>query len=219
MHNRILTAVIGLSALVFFEGYIYYKMELTGTNLPKCFPTGEIYPFKDANGNIRYDSVYHTISKFTLTDQYGKAFTSDFLKNKIYVANFFFSTCLGICPKMTDKMHWIQEEFKGEDRLQFVSHTVDPEHDSGSVLKAYAIQNKIDGKRWHLLTGSRIDLFTLSKKSYFLTSANDASGIFAHSEKFVLVDQQRIIRGYYDGTDSKEVNRLKKDIEKLLSEL
>jgi protein SCO1/2 len=219
MNRRIYVAIAAVLAIAFFEFYMRTQVDLSGYKLPKCYPTGEMFPYKDAYGNIKYDSVYHTIADFKLTDQNGKLFTNSLLKDKIYVANFFFVTCPSICPRMTNLMLNLQNEFKNDSTVAFLSHTVDPEHDSVSVLKSYELQNKIDGTQWHLLTGSREELFNLSKKSYYLGVANDSPDNFEHSEKFVLVDNHRIIRGYYDGTDSTEVARLALDIKILLTEI
>jgi protein SCO1/2 len=219
MKRRIYVAISGVLALAFFEFYMRTQVELSTDILPKCYPTGEMFPYKDAYGNIKYDSVYHTIADFKLTDQNGEIFTNSLLKDKIYVANFFFATCPSICPKMTSQMLVLQEVFANDDRVAFLSHTIDPEHDSVAVLKEYETRNNINGKQWHLLTGSRTELYELSKKSYYMGVENDSPDNFQHSEKFVLVDSHRIIRGYYDGTNSKEVDKLKMDIKSLLAEL
>ena len=200
--------------------YIYQMQEgKRSETLPKCFATGEMFPFKDSYGRIVYDSVYHTISDFKLTDQQGNIITNQLLKDKIYVANFFFSRCPSICPKMTNSILLLQDEFKDESDIMFISHTVDPEHDSVSVLRKYAVENNIDINQWRLLTGSRQELYELSKKSYYLGVVNDSPDNFLHSEKLVLIDNHRIIRGYYDGTENLETEKLKQDISVLLREV
>jgi len=197
--------------------YKYQGVNCSNVMLPRCYPTGEIFPFKDSNGNIKYDSVYHSISNFKLVDQNANIITNDSLNGKIYIANFFFCACRSICPRMTNYLLLLQNEFKNDRRISFLSHTVDPENDSVSVLKEYEQQNNIDGRQWHLLTGSRKELYNLSKNSYYLGVESDSPDNFEHSEKFVLVDTRRIIRGYYNGTDSLEVEKLKNDIKILLS--
>ncbi|MEO8406174.1 MAG: SCO family protein, partial [Chitinophagaceae bacterium] len=186
---------------------------------PRCFATGEIFPFKDADGHILYDSVYHTIADFKLTDQNSKLITNQDIKGKVYVANFFFCRCPSICPKMTNYLLLLQDEFKDENGVAFLSHTVDPEDDSIPVLKEYEQRYHIDGNKWHLLTGTRQEIYDLSKRSYYLGVANDSPDEFQHSEKLVLVDTHRIIRGFYDGTNKEEVNKLKHDITLLLTEV
>jgi protein SCO1/2 len=219
MNKRIYVAIAGVLAIVFFEVYMRTQVNLSAVTLPKCFPTGEMFPYKDANGNIKYDSVYHAIADFKLTNQNGETFTNNLLKDKIYVANFFFATCPTICPKMTSQMLTLQEEFSGNSHVAFLSHTINPEHDSVAVLKEYEVRNKINGKQWHLLTGPRKELYDLSKQSYYLGVQNDSPDNFQHSEKLVLVDNHRVIRGYYNGTDNREVNKLKQDIKTLLAEI
>jgi protein SCO1/2 len=118
---------------------------------------------------------------------------------------------------MTNYLLLLQNEFKNDGRIAFLSHTVDPENDSVPVLKEYEQQNNIDGHQWHLLTGSRKELYDLSKNSYFLGVESDNPDNFEHSEKFVLVDTDKVIRGYYNGTDSLEVEKLKRDIKTLLT--
>lgn len=209
-----------LILLVVYVEIVHYQRQEAGyyDKLPRCFPTGEIFPYKDANGNIKYDSVYHTIADFKLIDQNGATFTNQQLKGKIYVANFFFCRCGTICPKMTNYILLLQNEFKNQDQIAFISHTVDPENDSVAVLKKYEIDHQVNGNQWHLLTGSRQELYDLSKRSYYLGVANDSPDEFLHSEKLVLVDSYRIIRGFYDGTNAVEVEKLKVDIKVLLKE-
>jgi len=218
MRQRKFPAVLAVIGIILFELYMNVFPVNSGA-LPKCFPTGEMFPYKDAQGNIKYDSVYHTIADFKLTDQNGSTFTNDALKNKVYVADFFFVSCPTICPRMTKSMLNLQRTFLNDTSVAFLSHTISPEHDSVAVLKRYEAKNKINGRQWHILTGPRKDLYDLSKRSYYLGVRNDSPDNFQHSEKFVLVDDHRIIRGYYDGTDSLEVDRLQSDIKTLLKEI
>jgi len=120
---------------------------------------------------------------------------------------------------MAHQLYRVQEEFKNVKWVEILSHTVDPEHDSAQQLKKYADRFHVDGTKWHLLTGSRQALYDLSLKSYYLAAQADGPETFDHSEKLVLVDNHRVIRGYYDGVDSVSVDKLKKDIVILLKEL
>ncbi len=220
--NKTKTGIIGIGIAILLPlGFWLYYNVYVGfpKRLPRWFATGEIKPYKDFKGKTKYDSVYHTIADFKLTDQNGNIITNDSLKQRIYVANFFFCSCVTICPKMMHQLYRVQEEFKNVKWIEILSHTVDPEHDSVPQLKKYADRFKIDGTKWHLLTGSRQALYDLSLKSYFLAAQADGPETFDHSEKLVLVDNHRIIRGYYDGTDSVAVDKLKKDIVILLKEL
>src|SRR6266496_739200 len=126
MWNRNSIGITVVISLLFVD-LLIYKYQIANSNgaLPRCFPTGEIFPYKDASGTIKYDSVYHTISNFNLVDQDGNIFTNDSLKGKIYVANFFFCSCQSICPVMTNYMLVLQNEFKENEKIAFLSHTVD----------------------------------------------------------------------------------------------
>jgi protein SCO1 len=166
----------------------------------------------------------HTIQKFSFTDQSGKAYGSMDLKGKIYVAEYFFTTCGTICPRMNAEMQRVQQAFKGNDSFKILSFTVDPETDSVAQMKLYADGHGADPKQWHFLTGDKKDLYQLARRSFFVlkpaeaANQGDVGSDFIHTNYFVLVDTKKRIRGYYDGTDSKEVDKLIGDIRKLLEE-
>jgi protein SCO1/2 len=171
------------------------------------------------------DSGYtkiHSIPAFSFKDQEGKNFTEANVEGKIYVANFFYTKCRGICPKMTTNMSLLQEAFKNDSTIVLLSHSVTPELDSITVLKKYAILNKVDSKKWHLLTGDKNEIYALAKQQYF---AGDSVGFyqtgneFLHTENFILVDQKRRIRGVYNGTLVIEIDRIKEDIQTLKLEV
>jgi protein SCO1/2 len=167
------------------------------------------------------DSGYakiHSIPAFSFKDQEGKDFTEANVEGKIYVANFFYTKCRGICPKMTTNMSLLQEAYENDSTIVLLSHSVTPELDSITVLKNYAILNKVDSKKWHLLTGGKNEIYALAKQQYF---AGDSVGFyqtgneFLHTENFILVDQKRRIRGVYNGTLVIEIDRIKEDIQTL----
>ena len=162
----------------------------------------------------------HHISDFHLIDQFGGNFTLNDVGDRIVVADFFFTTCATICPKMTVQMERVQEAYKAEDKLLLLSHSVTPEMDSVPVLAAYAELHRADPKRWRFLTGDRKQIYALARKSYFAAMDEGDGGPddFVHTENFVLVDTKRRIRGFYDGTNVKDVDRLIGDIAKLLKE-
>ena len=162
----------------------------------------------------------HRISDFHLIDQFGGNFTLNDVGDRIIVADFFFTTCATICPKMTVQMERVQEAYKAEDRLLLLSHSVTPKMDSVPVLAAYAELHRADPKRWRFLTGDRKQIYALARKSYFAAMDEGDGGPddFVHTENFVLVDTKRRIRGFYDGTNVKDVDRLIGDIAKLLKE-
>jgi protein SCO1/2 len=162
----------------------------------------------------------HRIMDFSLTDQTGGTFTLADVGERIIVSDFFFTTCPTICPKMTVQMARVQEVFKNEPRLLLLSHSVTPEIDSVEVLAAYAELHGADPDRWRLLTGPRKQIYALARRSYFAAMDEGDGGPddFVHTENFVLVDPQRRLRGFYDGTSQEDVDRLIGDIKKLLKE-
>lgn len=163
---------------------------------------------------------YHTIANFELYDQNGDTITQDTYKNKIYVADFFFTTCQTICPKMSSNMQVLQEKYKKDNDVMLLSHSVTPQMDSVLVLKNYALQMKAIDSLWHLCTASKKHIYELARKSYFAVLDKGDGGVqdFIHTENFILVDKKRRIRGFYDGTDPKEIELLMQDIETLRKE-
>ncbi len=161
------------------------------------------------------DTVYHRIPPFKLIAHTGDTISHKDMLGKIYVADFFFTHCQGICPKMTNNFTRIQEQFMHEeDSIFLLSHTVDPARDSVPRLREYAEMFEADPSKWFFLTGPKPELYRLARKGYFITT-QDGDGSaedFVHSEKFILVDKLGRIRGYYDGTDSMEVKHLMRDI-------
>lgn len=166
----------------------------------------------------------HTIRYFELKNQLGETVTGKELDGKIYVADFFFTTCGGICPQMTKQMVRIQNEFKDNDRVMLVSHTVTPDHDTVEVMKKYADKYGADHAKWFFLTGNKKEIYGLARRAYFIVKAaqegeDDGSGSdFIHTENFVLIDAKKRIRGYYSGIRESSVDSLMNDIRQLLEE-
>lgn len=168
------------------------------------------------NGEDIYDTLYHTIPKFEFTDQNNKIISSDSTENKIILANFFFSTCQGICVPLNKEMHRLYKEFEKDTNIVLYSFTVDPETDSVETLYEYAQQFNLHDDRWHFLTGKKKEIYTLAQKSFFLTAMEDTVlPNFIHDDRIVLVDHQRRIRGYYVGTNESEVDTLIDEIKVL----
>ncbi|OUJ72271.1 SCO family protein [Hymenobacter crusticola] len=166
------------------------------------------------------DTIF-TVPSFTLTNQDRKTITNDTFKGKIYVTDFFFATCPSICPKMQSELLRVYEKFQGDPRVLFLSHTIDPAHDSIPVLRDYAERLGIkDASRWHFATAPHDTIFSLAR-AYMTGAMEDATvkGGFAHSGTFALVDPQRHIRGVYDGMEPSQVNKLMQDIPVLLKEI
>jgi protein SCO1/2 len=162
----------------------------------------------------------HRIADFSLTDQMGATVTNADVAGKVYVADFFFVTCPSICPKMSKNMSELAMQFKGEPRVMFLSHSVFPDKDSVPVLAAYGAKYNADPAQWKLLTGSKPHIYELARRSYFAVTTEGDGGPedFIHTENFVLVDPDRRLRGFYDGTDPVQTRQLGEDIKKLLRE-
>lgn len=168
---------------------------------------------------LQYVKKYHTIADFSLTNQNGKTVTQNTYKDKIYIADFFFTTCQTICPIMTDHMLEIQEKLKDDDDVLLLSHTVTPEIDSVAQLKKYALEKGVNDAKWNLVTGEKKQIYDLARKSYL--AAKDVpykEYDLIHTENFVLVDKKRRIRGFYDGTDPRAIQNLLQDLKTLKRE-
>jgi protein SCO1/2 len=165
----------------------------------------------------RFDSI-HIIPAFSFTDQEGKIITEKTVEGKIYVANFMFTRCAGICPKMASNIKILQDRFRNDADVIFLSHSVTPDMDSVPVLKDYAQKHGVIKEKWHLLTGKQEEIYRLAKKEYY---AGDTIGYyqtgneFLHTENFLLLDKYRRIRGVYNGTLEFEMDRLTEDIKVL----
>ena len=168
---------------------------------------------KLVDSSIIHVAKYHKISDFKLTNQNGKEITQANYKDKIYVADFFFTTCQDICPVMTKNMYQLQEELKNDNQILLLSHTVIPEVDTVEQLKEYAVENNVDDSKWNLVTGDKKQIYELARKSYLaVEDSNYSQYDMIHTENFMLIDKERQIRGFYDGTNSEDINRLLKDI-------
>ncbi|MFI5204375.1 MAG: SCO family protein [Flavobacteriales bacterium] len=166
------------------------------------------------------DTIYHTIPGFELWNQDSVAFSHANLEGKIHVADFFFTSCETICPQMTSHMKKVAKHIANMDDVHILSFSVDPEHDTPSVLKQYGEVNGVDFKKWTFLTGEEEYIHELGGEAYLLNMMRDSSqqGGFLHSEFFVLVDKNGRVRGMYDGTNNDEVDRLLKEIDVLRKE-
>lgn len=191
---------------------------------------GPIEPIeKTVNGKTVIDTVYHSIGGFSLLDQDSNIVTQDIVKGKIHVANFFFTTCKTICPKMSNEMIRVQTAYKDDPDVKIISYTVNPEYDTPSILKKYANQHYAIKDKWYFLTGDKKVIYDLARSSYFLVASEGDGGPddFIHSEMFVLIDKEGRIRGSldkkgnvqtYDGTNILDVKRLIEDIDVLKRE-
>jgi len=172
------------------------------------------------DSTIQHVKKYHTIADFSLINQNGKTVTQDTYNNKIYIADFFFTTCQTICPIMTDNMVILQNKLKQDPDVMLLSHTVTPEIDSVAQLKNYALNKGVLDSKWNLVTGDKKEIYQLARKSYLAVKSNGDGGKYdmIHTENFILVDQKKRIRGYYVGTLEKDIKSLLKDIDILKQE-
>lgn len=200
----------------------------TSNNSPETLPylgnrhTEEV-PVVDpvsADTTYRTDTVYHKIASFSFLNQEGETITNKDVEGKVYVADFFFTSCPTICPIMKKEMLRVYDSYKDRPDFQILSHTIDPSHDTVELLKDYAERLGVeDASTWHFLTGDQERIFEIGQTSYLSTAMEDknAPGGLLHSGAFVLIDQEGHIRGVYDGTKEDQVDKLLADIPKLLN--
>ncbi|WP_323787329.1 SCO family protein [Psychroserpens sp.] len=171
------------------------------------------------DSTIQHKKKYHTIADFKLINQNGETITQDTYKGKIYVADFFFTTCQTICPIMTDQMHRIQEELKLDPEVLLLSHSVTPEIDSVAQLKQYAVEKGVNDNKWNLVTGDRKQIYDLARKSYLVVKDDNSEDYgMIHTENFALIDKDRQIRGIYNGISPTSIDSLLLDIKRLKKE-
>jgi protein SCO1 len=185
-----------------------------------CKPKTETLPIfgeREVNGS---DTVYHKIANFQFVDQDSAVVTNADFKDKIYVADFFFTSCRTICPIMKTQMLRVYEATKDMPDVLILSHTIDPEYDTVALLHDFAKRLGVESKRWHFVTGVKDSIYKIAQTSYFATAMEDKSEPdgFIHSGAFLLIDKKGRIRGKYDGTKEEDVNRLVGDIKALRNE-
>ncbi|MFK7749021.1 MAG: SCO family protein [Kordia sp.] len=207
---RLFTIVMScLSAIILTAFYFMLRKKNV---LPVYQPTNVNVELVD--NSIQHISKYHKINDFSLVNQNGETITQDTYKGKIYVADFFFTTCGTICPIMTKNMADIQKEILNDDDVMLLSHTVTPEIDTVAQLKRYAIEKGVNDAKWNLVTGEKKQIYDLARKSYLAVKSNgDKDYSMVHTENFMLIDKERRIRGFYDGTKKEEIEQLLEDIE------
>ena len=164
------------------------------------------------------DTIYHAIADFSFIDQDSAVVTNGTFRDKIYIADFFFTTCPDICPIMKTQMLRVYDAYKDNPRIGLLSHTIDPKHDDVAVLKEFSDRLEVDTEVWKFVTGDKDTIYKLGQTSYMASMADDANTGLVHSGRFFLVDRERRIRGAYDGTDPESVDYLLIDIQRLLDE-
>ena len=208
-YKRFFGVLIAVSAVTIF---LFYRALKPTPTLP-IYQPAMIDPLL-VDESIQYVKKYHTIADFSLLNQNGQTITHNDYDNHIYVADFFFTTCPSICPIMTDNMVYLQGLLDAFPEVKLLSFSVTPEIDSVAVLKEYAIQKGVNDQRWNLLTGDKKAIYDLARKSYLVVQEDGDGGPhdMIHTENFVLVDKQRRIRGYYDGTVREDMEKILLDI-------
>jgi protein SCO1 len=211
--------IFGVLSLLIFLGI--YNLLSPKKMLP-------IYSPRDINPELVDSMVQHIgnnhkIADFSFTNQNGKIITSKDYENTIYVADFFFTTCPSICPKMTDNMVWLQNQLKNYSEIKLLSFSVTPDIDTPQVLKKYALEKGVDDSRWNLVTGDKSAIYFLARKSYLAVKTGKPEELYdmVHTENFVLIDKNKRIRGFYDGTNlDQPTNDTKtKNVKQLLDDI
>lgn len=198
-------AAVIIIPLAIFGAVSWYQRNISGL------------PYYGEKYTIEKSAPYFKVPGFNFIDQDSMPIDQSFTKHKVWVANFFFTSCPSICPQMMHNLTKVQEAFANDDDIRIVSFTVDPEHDSPSRLNNYAQRYGINAKQWQLATGNKKDLYRFARKGLFVvaTDGDGGAGDFIHSDNLVLIDKDGHIRGYYDGTGNVEVKRLITDIKTL----
>jgi protein SCO1/2 len=192
--------------------YLFYNALKPEKSLP-IFNPADVNP-ELVDSTVQYKSKYHTIADFSFINQNGKTVTQKNYEGKIYVADFFFTTCGSICPKMTTNLVEVQNAFLNNPKVLILSHSVLPDVDDVAKLKAYALKNGVNDKKWNLVTGDKAAIYRMARKSYLAVKQGNPDELYdmVHTENFVLVDTKRRVRGFYDGTKKEEIQRLIADI-------
>jgi protein SCO1/2 len=217
-----LLTTMNLKILKFVVGILVVASSLvvTAESLP-YYASEEFTPhWLGSNAEVQDD--FHQIPSFSFINQDGKRITDQSFENKIYVAGFFFSTCPGICPTIRSKLSMVQEKFIGNPDVQILQHSIQPTTDTVEVLKNYADAHGIKSETWHLVTGEKEEIYSLAKSAYFASEdlgSIQKSSDFLHTESLLLIDQNRHVRGVYNGLNTASVNYLMDDIQTLIAEM
>ncbi|MFC4816475.1 SCO family protein [Flavobacterium sp. GCM10023249] len=206
------TFIVTLSLLSILCIVLFYFVLKPKKTLPIYTPSMVNPELVDTT--IQHIANEHYIADFSFLNQNGKKITQTDYEGKIYVADFFFTTCPTICPRMTNNMAWLQDQIKNNPKVMLLSHSVTPDIDSVPVLKEYAQRNGVLDAKWNLVTGDKKDIYYIARKSYLAVKTGRPEEMYdmVHTENFVLVDQKRRVRGFYDGTKKEEVEKLLQDI-------
>lgn len=214
--NKVFTVFfIALLVTIFFSIYSLMNRK----DLPIITPR-DVNP-ELVDSTVQHIGYKHTIAPFKFINQNGKIVTNKDYEGKIYVADFFFTTCQTICPKMTTNMTWLQEQIKNNPKVKLLSHTVFPDEDTVEVLKRYAKERGVIDSKWNLVTGKKEEIYKIARQSYLVVKTGKPEELYdmVHTENFVLVDQKGRIRGFYDGTLLDEEKEGVKNVKQLLEDI
>lgn len=214
---RLFLIVLALLSVVIL---FLFNSALTPRKHLKVYSPADVNP-ELVDSTVQYIARDHKIADFAFTNQNGKTITQNDYKGKIYVADFFFTTCPTICPKMTDNMGWLQEQIKNMPEVMLLSHSVTPDIDTPEVLKEYAHKKGVIDSKWNLVTGKKQDIYYIARKSYLAVKTTDSSELYdmVHTENFILVDKEGRIRGFYNGTNLDKDVKGEKNVKQLLEDI
>ena len=216
MFKRYRVLILLMSIVSIATIFLFYNVLKPEKKLPVYQPN--MVSFKLVDSTVQHIKRFHKIKDFKLTNQNGEEITNENYRDKIYVADFFFTTCPDICPIMTGNMLYLQENLKNNNDIMLASFSVTPDVDTVEVLKSYSLEKGVDDSKWNLMTGEKKQIYDLARKSFLVAKKihNEQTHGMIHTENFVLVDKDKRIRGYYDGTNIEEMDRLLDDIKILL---
>ncbi len=201
------------------HNFLFFAFLLVAISACIYQPKADKLPILGERDIVNGDTAFHTVPDFSFINQDSQIVTNATFKDKAYVVDFFFTSCPTICPKLTREMLRLHDHFKAEDRLLLLAHSIDTRHDSVPVLKKYAENLEVTSDKWHFITGDKDEIFEIADDYFSVAIDNpDAPGGFDHSGRLILVDKNRYIRAFCDGTDPKDVDRFILDIQKLLDE-
>jgi protein SCO1/2 len=221
---KALKKIVILVLLLIVPGFLYYLLQTKGKNRYKPLPIYGPKQVAKTSHKVRrkvvFDTIYHHIPDFKLIDQDNKSVSQSDFNGKILLVNFFFTKCPTLCKEINKNVGYLANEYQKNNMLKFVSITVDPETDNPSALKSYANSLKANSNQWKFLTGDTTTIYSLSRNGFLVNAVNGNNNPenYVYSEKLILVDQERRIRGYYNGTSVNEINRLNDEIKVLIAE-
>ena len=214
-YKKLSVLFVGLLILIFIAIYTL----LNKRTLPVITPR-DVNP-ELVDSLVQHIGYNHKIAPFAFTNQNGKKVTNKDYEGKIYVADFFFTTCQTICPKMTDNMVWLQDKIKDNPKVKLLSHSVFPNEDTVEVLKKYAKEKGVVDSKWNLVTGNQKEIYKIARQSYLVVKTGKPEELYdmVHTENFVLVDQKGRIRGFYNGLNIDEKVKGENNLTQLLEDI